>query len=123
MGSGDGNAGFGTYLQVYAGAGVGCPKMDVSGFNGVTIDIGTAAVPNSHIYLSLGLGDGNVVENDIATVAGTYSFRLPFGSFTNKNQCGSVTGPGVAWIGIVFAWFDDSASHPVDVTFSNIGFY
>ena len=121
--TGSGNAGFGTFLWVYGDAGMGCPKMDISGFTGVTIDINATTVPNNNIFLGLNLGNGNYAEKPITTVAGTQSFKFPFGSFTKKNNCGSVTGPGVVRIDIVFSWFSDGASHPVDVTFSNIGFY
>ena len=122
-GSGMGTAAFGIFLQRWSDAGVGCPKMDISGFTGVTIDIDAIAVPNNNIYFGLSLGDGNAAEGTITTVAGTGSIRLPFGSLTNKNKCGSVTGPGVAGIYIAFPWFNDGASHPVDVMFSHIGFY
>ena len=122
-GSGGGNAGFGTYLQTYSDAGMGCPKMDITSFTGVTIDINATTVPSNSIYFGLSLGDGNSAEKTITTVAGTQSLKIPFASMTNKNKCGSVTGPGVAGIYISFAWFNDAASHPVDVTFSNIGFY
>jgi hypothetical protein len=118
-----GTAGLGIFLQKWSDAGVGCPKMDISGFTGVTIDIDATTVPNNYMYLGLSLGDGNAAEGTITTVAGTGSIRLPFGSLTNKNKCGSVTGPGVTGIYMAFPWFNDGASHPVDVMFSHIGFY
>ena len=122
-GSGNGNAGFGTYLQVYADAGVGCPKMDISSFTGVAIDIDATTVPSNTIYFGLSLADGNSAEKTITTVAGTQSLKIPFSSMTKKNPCGTVTGPGVAGIYFSFAWFGDGASHALDVTFSNVGFY
>jgi hypothetical protein len=97
--------------------------MDISGLTDLTVDINATTVPNNNIFVGLGLGDGNSAEKTITTVAGTQSFKFPFGSLTNKNKCGSVTGPGVAGIYFVFSLFSDGASHPVDVTFSNIGFY
>jgi hypothetical protein len=123
-GSGDGNAGFGTVLQVMSDAGVGCPKMDITGFTGVTLDINATTVPSNTLYFGLSLGDGNAASKTITTTPGTpQSLNIPFGTLTKANACGSVTGPGVDAIYILFAWFNDNASHAVDVTFSNIGFY
>ena len=113
----------GTYQQAYADASSGCLKMDVSSFTGVTIDIDAVTVPSNFIVFGLNLGDGNAAEKTIPTGPGTQSLKIPFGGLTNKNACGTVTGPGVAQIYLSFAWFNDGASHPVDVTFSNIGFY
>jgi hypothetical protein len=104
-------------------AGVGCPMMAISGFTGVTMDINATTVPSNSIYFGLSLGDGNAAEKTITTTAGTQSLKIPFGTLTKKNTCGSVTGPGVAGIYLAFSWFNDNASHALDVTFSNIGFY
>lgn len=123
-GSGDGNAGFGTYLQVTSDAGVGCPKMDITGFTGVTLDINATTVPSNTLYFGLSLGDGNSASKTITTTPGTpQSLNIPFGTLTKANACGSVTGPGVDAFYISFSWFNDNASHAVNVTFSNIGFY
>ena len=122
--TGNGNAGLGTYQEVHGGdSGAGCPKMDIAGFTGVTIDINVTTVPNNYIYFGLSLADGNSADKDITPVAGPNTYKFPFASFTNKNKCGSLTEPGVTRFTIAFAWFSDNASHAVDVTFSNIGFY
>jgi len=126
LGGGDGNAGFGTFLESWSDAGAGCKKMDINSFTGVTMDVVATAVPSDTIYFGLTLGDGNSAEGTILTATGTPTKKFPFGALSNKNKCGSVTGPGatgVAGIWISFQWFQDGLPHPVDVTFSNIGFY
>jgi hypothetical protein len=123
LSTGNGNAGLGTYQEVHGDAGAGCPMMNITGFTGVTIDINVTTVPNNYIYFGLSLANGNSADKDITTVPGLQSLKFPFASFANKNKCGSLTEPGVTRFTIAFAWFNDNASHPVDVTFSNLGFY
>jgi hypothetical protein len=121
----DGNAGWGAHLQVNASdAGPGCQMIDAATLTGLTLDINVTTIPvGNHLYLGINLANGNNAEYTLVLAAGAQTVKIPWGSFINKKACGSVPGPGITDFYLTFDWFNDGASHAVDITISNLGFY
>jgi len=121
----DGNAGFGANLQVNSSdAGPGCQMIDGSGLTGLALDIDVTTIPaGNHLYIGVTLANGNSADHTIVLAAGTNTVKIPWGGFTNKQKCGSIPGPGITDYYLSFDWFNDSATHDVDITISNFGFY
>ena len=119
-----GNAGLGLNLNVpIADAGGNCAAVDASGFAGVTLDVTNTTAPGNHLMVGLTLKDGNAGEYQKTLTAGAQTVQLPWSSFKNMKSCGSVPGPGIVGIYLVFDWFSDTAAHAVDIAISNVGFY
>jgi hypothetical protein len=125
----DGNAGWAAKLQVNSSdAGPGCQMIDGSGLTGLTLDVNVTTLPaGNHLYVGMSLANGNSGDNSAAGTAvltpGAQTVKIPWGSFKNKLLCGSIPGPGIASFFLYFDWFNDGATHAVDVTISNFGFY
>jgi hypothetical protein len=121
----DGNGGWGAHLREDSSdAGPGCQMIDGSGLTGVTVDINVTTIPaGNHLYLGVNLANGNNAEYTVVLAAGPQTVKIPWGSFVNKKACGSVPGPGITDFYLTFDWFNDSATHAVDLTISNLGFY
>jgi hypothetical protein len=121
----DGNAGWGANLQVNSSdAGPGCQMIDGSGLTGLTLDVNVTTLPTgNHLYVGMSLANGNSADGTALLTPGAQTVKIPWGSFKNKLLCGSIPGPGIASFYIAFDWFDDAASHAVDITISNFGFY
>jgi hypothetical protein len=69
------------------------------------------------------LANGNSADYSATLTAGRQTVQIPWACFKNKNLCGSVPGPGITNLFYAFDWFNDAATHPVDITLSNVGFY
>jgi hypothetical protein len=94
------------------------------GLTGITVDVTNTSSPNDHLFVGLNLANGNDAEYTAALKHGVaQTVQIPWSLFKNKNNCGSIPGPGIAHINFGFDWLSDGASHPVDVILSNIGFY
>jgi hypothetical protein len=121
----DGNAGWGANLQVNSSdAGPGCQMINGSGLTGLTLDVNVTTIPaGNHLYVGMSLANGNSADGTAVLTSGTQTVKIPWGSFKNKLLCGSIPGPGIASFYIAFDWFNDAASHDVDITISNFGFY
>jgi hypothetical protein len=123
----DGNAGFGANLQVNSSdAGPGCQMIDGSGLTGLTLDVNVTTLPaGNHLYVGMTLANGNSADGPtLVLTPGAQTVKIPWGSFKNKMLCGSIPGPGITNFYIDFDWFNDGpATHAVDVTISNFGFY
>jgi hypothetical protein len=125
----DGNAGWGANLQVNSSdAGPGCQMIDGSKLNGITLDVNVTTLPaGNHLYVGISLANGNSADNSAAGTSvlatGAQTIKVPWGSFKSKLQCGSIPGPGISSFFFYFDWFNDAATHAVDVTISNFGFY
>jgi hypothetical protein len=121
----DGNAGWGAHLQVNSSdAGAGCQMIDAGALTGLTLDINVTTIPAfNHLYLSINLANGNTADYTIVLAAGAQTVKIPWGSFKNDKACGSIPGPGITDFYIDFDWFNDGATHAVDITISNLGFY
>ena len=123
-GGGDGMGGFGLNLQTtFPDAGPGCQMIKGDGFTGITVDVTNTKSPNNHLYVGLGLANGNQGEYTATLASGVQTIKLPWSLFKNKGNCGGVPGPGIQNLNFGFDWFNDGADHPVDVILSNIGFY
>jgi hypothetical protein len=119
-----GNGGFGLNLQTtFADAGPGCQMISGQGFTGLTIAINNTIIPSNQFIIGLTLANGNAGEYTATLTAGANTLNIPFSSFKNKNNCGSVPGPGIVNMYFVFPWFQEAAEHPVDATFGSLGFY
>ena len=121
----DGNAGWGANLQVNASdAGPGCQMIDGSRLTGLTLDVNVTTIPaGNHLYVGMSLANGNSADGTAVLTPGAQTVKIPWGSFKNKLLCGSIPGPGIASFYIAFDWFNDGATHAVDITISNFGFY
>ena len=120
----DGNGGFGLNLQTtFPDAGPGCQMISGAGLTGVTLDVTDTVLPNNHFLVGVNLANGNQAEYKATLVAGVQTVQIPWASFTMKNQCGSVPGPGIVGFYFVYDWFNDGAAHTVDMTMGNLGFY
>lgn len=121
----DGNGGWGGNLQVNSSdGGPGCQMIDGAGLTGVTLDVNVTTIPaNNHLDIGVTLANGNSGDYLAVLAAGPQTVKVPWGSFKNKLQCGSIPGPGVTNFFFAFDWFSDGAPHAVDVTISNLGFY
>ena len=121
----DGNAGWGANLQVNSSdAGPGCQMIDGSKLTGLTLDINVTTLPTGN-YLDIGinLANGNSADYQAVLTAGAQTVRIPWACFKNEKACGSIPGPGITSFFYAFDWFNDAATHAVDITLSNIGFY
>ena len=121
----DGNAGWGGHLQTtYPDAGAGCQMIDGTGQTGLTLDINVTTLPTgNHLDIGISLANGNSADYSAVLTAGAQTVKIPWACFKNKLLCGSVPGPGIASFFFSFDWFNDGATHAVDITLSNIGFY
>ena len=122
----DGNGGWGMNLQTtYPDAGLGCQMISGAGLTGLTVDINVATLPTgNHLYIGLYLANGNTASYYPVLAAGAQTLRIPWACFKNEKQCGSIPGPGIMNLNFSFDWFSDvGATHTVDVTISNLGFY
>ena len=121
----DGNAGWGGHLQTtYPDAGPGCQMIDGTGQTGITLDINVTTLPTgNHLDIGISLANGNSADYSAVLTAGAQTVKIPWACFKNKLLCGSVPGPGIASFFFSFDWFNDGATHAVDITLSNIGFY
>jgi len=121
----DGNGGWGLNLQTtYPDAGPGCQMISGAGLTGLTVDINVATLPTgNHLYIGLYLANGNTASYYAVLAAGAQTLRIPWACFKNEKTCGSIPGPGIMNFNFSFDWFNDSATHTVDVTISNLGFY
>ena len=122
----DGNGGWGANLQTtYPDAGPGCQMISGAGLTGLTVDINVATLPTgNHLYIGLYLANGNTASYYPVLAAGAQTLRIPWACFKNEKQCGSIPGPGIMNLNFSFDWFSDvGATHTVDVTISNLGFY
>jgi hypothetical protein len=122
----DGNGGWGLNLQTtYPDAGPGCQMISGAGLTGLTVDINVATLPTgNHLYIGMYLANGNTASYYPTLTAGVQTLRIPWACFKNEKLCGPVPGPGIMNLNFSFDWLNDSgATHPVDVTISNLGFY
>jgi hypothetical protein len=122
----DGNAGWGANLQVNSSdAGPGCQMIDGSGLTGLTLDVNVTTLPaGNHLYVGMTLANGNSADGPtLVLTPGPQTVKIPWACFKNKLLCGSIPGPGITNFYIDFDWFNDAATHAVDITLSNIGFY
>jgi len=121
----DGNAGWGANLQTtYPDAGAGCQMIDGTGQTGLTLDINVTTLPTgNHLDIGISLANGNSADYSAVLTAGAQTVKIPWACFKNKLLCGSVPGPGITDFFFCFDWFNDAATHAVDITLSNIGFY
>jgi hypothetical protein len=121
----DGNAGWGAHLQVNASdAGSGCQMIDAAALTGLTLDISATAIPTgNHLYIGINLANGNDASYTAVLTAGAQTLKIPWACFKNNKTCGSIPGPGITDFYITFDWFNDAATHAVDITISNLGFY
>ena len=121
----DGNGGWGANLQTtYPDAGPGCQMIDGTGLNGLTLDINVTTLPTgNHLDIGITLANGNSADYTAVLSAGPQTLKIPWACFKNKNLCGSIPGPGITNFYYSFDWFNDGATHAVDITLSNIGFY
>ena len=121
----DGNAGWGANLQTtYPDAGAGCQMIDGTGLTGLTLDINVTTLPTgNHLDIGITLANGNSADYTAVLTTGAQTVKIPWTCFKNKNLCGSVPGPGITNFYYSFDWFNDGATHAVDITLSNIGFY
>jgi hypothetical protein len=121
----DGNAGWGANLQTTnPDAGLGCQMIDGTRLTGLTLDINVATLPTgNHLDIGISLANGNSADYTAVLTTGPQTVKIPWACFKNKLLCGSVPGPGITSIFFNFDWFNDGATHAVDITLSNIGFY
>jgi hypothetical protein len=121
----DGNAGWGGNLQTtYPDAGPGCQMIDGSAQTGLTLDINVTTLPTgNHLDIGISLANGNSADYTAVLTTGPQTVKIPWACFKNKLLCGSVPGPGITSFFLSFDWFNDAATHAVDITLSNIGFY
>jgi hypothetical protein len=121
----DGNAGWGANLQTtYPDAGPGCQMIDGSAQTGLTLDINVTTLPTgNHLDIGISLANGNSADYTAVLTTGPQTVKIPWACFKNKLLCGSVPGPGITSFFLSFDWFNDAATHAVDITLSNIGFY
>ena len=121
----DGNAGWGAHLNTtYPDAGSGCQMIDGTGLTGLTLDINVTALPTgNHLYIGIDLANGNDASYTAVLALGAQTVKIPWACFKYDKLCGSVPGPGITDFYLTFDWFDDSATHAVDITISNLGFY
>jgi hypothetical protein len=124
-GANDGNAGWGAHLREDASdAGSGCQMIGGTGLTGVTLDVNVATLPTgNHLDIGLSLANGNSADYYAVLTPGAQTLRVPWACFKNKLSCGSVPGPGITDYFLSFDWFNDNATHNVDITISNFGFY
>jgi hypothetical protein len=118
-----GNAGFNTYYNAASDAGLGCAIVGASNYSGLTLDVNVVAVPSNELIVGVHTADGNQAETTVALNAGQQTVKLTWAQIRKKSDCGPPTGSNITTIYYVFLWFSDSATHAVDATFSNIGFY
>jgi hypothetical protein len=91
---------------------------------GLTLDINVTTLPTgNHLYVGINLANGNDASYTAVLTAGAQTVKIPWACFKNNKLCGSVPGPGITDFYITFDWFNDSATHAVDITISNLGFY
>ncbi|MGB8296534.1 MAG: hypothetical protein WCG85_13995, partial [Polyangia bacterium] len=122
----DGNGGWGANLQVNSSdAGPGCQMIDGTGLTGVTLDVNAATLPTgNHFDIGVSLANGNSADYYAVLSPGAQTIKVPWACFKNKLLCGSVPGPGITSFFFSFDWFNDvGATHTVDITISNLGFY
>jgi len=121
----DGNAGWGANLQVNSSdAGLGCQMIDGTRLAGLTLDVNVTTIPaGNHLYIGINLANGNSAYYMAVLTAGAQTVRIPWACFKNEKACGSIPGPGITDFYYTFDWFNDAATHAVDITLSNIGFY
>jgi len=121
----DGNAGWGANLQTtYPDAGLGCQMIDGTRLTGLTLDINVTTLPaGNHLGIGINLANGNSAYYAAVLTAGAQTVKIPWACFKNVYLCGSVPGPGITSFYYTFDWFNDAATHAVDITLSNIGFY
>jgi hypothetical protein len=122
----DGNGGWGLNLQTtYPDAGPGCQMISGAGLTGLTVDINAVTLPTgNHLYIGMYLANGNTASYYAVLAAGAQTLRIPWACLKNEKSCGSIPGPGIMNFNFSFDWFNDSgATHAVDVTISNLGFY
>jgi hypothetical protein len=121
----DGNAGWGANLQVNSSdAGLGCQMIDGTRLAGLTLDVNVTTIPaGNHLYVGINLANGNSAYYTAVLTAGAQTVRIPWACFKNEKACGSIPGPGITSFYYTFDWFSDAATHAVDITLSNIGFY
>lgn len=120
----DGNGGFGLNLQTtYPDAGPGCQMISGTGLTGVTISITNSVIPSNQVIIGINLANGNAAEYTATLTTGLNQLQIPFGSFKRKANCGGIPDAGVVSMYFVFPWFGDAASHDVNATFGNVGFY
>ena len=118
-----GNAGFNTFYNAPTATGVGCSIVDASQYQGLTLDVDATTVPSNKLIVGVNLADGNAAETTVTLTAGSQTVPIKWGQLTKKANCGPATGSDITGIYYVFLWFQDSAMHDVDATFSNVGFY
>ena len=98
--------------------------IDGTGQTGLTLDINVATLPTgNHLDIGISLANGNSADYTAVLTAGAQTVKIPWACFKNKNLCGSVPGPGITNFYYSFDWFNDGATHAVDITISNLGFY
>lgn len=121
----NGNGGFGLNLQTtFADAGPGCQMISGTGLTGVTVSITNTTIPSNWLLIGLTLANGNAAEyTNTALAAGAQPLQIPWSSFSNKNKCGSIPGPGIVGMYFVFEWMNDGAAHNVNMTMGSLGFY
>ena len=122
----DGNGGWGAFLDTtYPDTGPGCEMIDGAGLAGLTLDANIATLPaGNHLDIGITLANGNTADYQAVLTAGTQTVRIPWACFKNDRLCGSIPGPGITSFYFAFDWFNDrGATHLVDITISNLGFY
>lgn len=124
-GSGNGTGGLGMNLNVpTADAGGDCTAINASSQKGLTLDVNVTTLPSNTMYIGMSLKDGNSADYTAQNLtAGAQTIQIPWGRFSNKKNCGSIPGPGIASFYFAFFWYSDGAAHPVDITISQFGFY
>ena len=123
----EGNGGWGLNLwqTTYPDAGPGCQMISGAGLTGLTVDINVTTLPaGNHLYIGMILANGNSGTYTAVLAAGAQTLHIPWACIKNDKVCGTIPGPGITNFYFAFDWFNDSgASHAVDITISNLGFY
>lgn len=118
-----GNAGFTLFYNVPTDAGIGCSILNASNYKGITLDIDNVTIPNNQLIIGMNTADGNKAEVTISLTAGKQSKQIAWGQFKKGSACGPAPETQIASIYYVFPWMNDTATHTVDATFTNVGFY
>jgi hypothetical protein len=96
-----------------------------AGLTGLTLSVNVTTLPaGNHMYVGVTLANGNSGTYTALLAAGAQTLKIPWACFKNDKTCGTIPGPGITNFYFAFDWFNDSgATHAVDVTISNLGFY